>query len=219
MDRPVFKRSINLKELRSILFDFDGTLLDSFPTHFQAYQATFARFEISLTEDEFRRTYSPNWYQTYQALGLPREVWDLADSYWLEEAAKQEPGLLPGVKAMLPQLQHRYVLGLVTSGSRNRVLRDLSRTDLAGFFQAVVTGDDVQEPKPAPVGLNVALAKLGLQPNEAVYIGDTPADYEMARAAGVDFIGVASQFSLSRPDDEYVQLNSIGELGELAALD
>src|SRR3989304_9636202 len=87
---------------------------------------------------------------------------------------------------------------------------DLSPEGKMDLLQVIVTGDDVREPKPSPESLHAALEKLGLQPNEALYVGDAQADYEMARAAGVAFLGVASKFSASTSDDEYQQVDSIG---------
>jgi pyrophosphatase PpaX len=209
------KETLIPTNLKTVLFDLDGTLLDSFSAHFKAYEGMFAKLGMKITQDEFLRCYSPNWYETYQAVGLPREAWELADAHWLEESAKQEPRLFPGVMDFLLRLRSRFVLGLVTSGSKSRVLRDLTRTGITECFQVIVTGDDVREPKPSPEGLHVALEKLGLQPKEALYVGDAQADYEMARAAGVAFLGVASKFSGSTTDDEYLRVDSIGRVLKL----
>lgn len=208
MANPIIARA----NLRAVLFDLDGTLLDSFAVHCKIYEAMFAKFDIQITKHEFMRCYSPNWCHTYQAVGLPKESWGLADAYWLEEATKHEPALFPGAKDALLQISARYALGLVTSGSKSRVLRDLKRTGIVDHFQVIVTGDDVQEPKPSPEGLRRALENLGVHSNEAIYVGDTPADYEMARGATVGFIGVSSQFLRSGFDHQYHLVESISDL-------
>ena len=79
------------KNLKGLLFDLDGTLLDSFSAHFEAYRAMFERFDIQISKDSFLATYSPNWLHTYQAMGLPAELWATADAYWREAAAQQQP--------------------------------------------------------------------------------------------------------------------------------
>jgi len=164
---------------------------------------------------KFLSTYSPNWYHTYEAVGLPKGDWDSADAYWLEEAEKRSPELLPGARETLTTLDTRYPLGLVTSGSRSRVLKDLERTGIGHFFKTVVTGDDIQRPKPSPEGLEIALLSLGVQPGEVVYIGDSCADYEMSKAARVHFIGVKSAFDSLNPDDPNYHLCSIADLPHL----
>jgi HAD superfamily hydrolase (TIGR01509 family) len=172
----------------------------------------FARFGIEITKERFLASYSPNWYETYQAMGLPKETWETANSYWLEAAAQQTPGLFPGVERILPQLSSSYKLGLVTSGSKSRVFRDLERTGIKTTFETVITGDDVQQPKPAPEGLELALVRLEIQPHEAVYIGDAQADYEMAHAAKVQFVGVSSAFASLKAIDSCIQVETIAEL-------
>jgi pyrophosphatase PpaX len=202
----------DLDKVRGVVFDLDGTLLDSYTAHFEAYLAMFTRFGIAVTAESFGAMYSPNWYQVYEAVGLPRELWKQADTCWLEEAARHAPLVFPGVKETLEQLQAHYRLGIVTAGSKSRVTRDLEKNGIGAFFETVITGDDVQRPKPAPQGLEFALRALGLGVAEALYVGDTMSDYETARAAGVRFVGVSSQFSAFRPELECAVLASIPDL-------
>jgi HAD superfamily hydrolase (TIGR01549 family) len=210
-------QSLDRGRLKALLFDLDGTLLDSFPAHLEAYRIMFGRFGIEITKESFLKSYSPNWYETYQAMGLPKEAWEIANAYWLEAAALQTPGLFPGVEQILPQLANSYKLGLVTSGSKSRVVRDLTRTGINGVFEVVITGDDVQQPKPAPQGLELALARLNVQPREAVYIGDAQADYEMAHAAKVQFVGVRSAFDSLKAIDSCMQVEKIADIVALLA--
>lgn len=202
-------------KVRGLLFDLDGTLLDSFPAHFEAYRVMFARFEIEISEESFLAAYSPNWYHTYEAMGLPGEVWEEANRYWVEAAEKLPPRLLPGVVETLDALRDSYRLGIVTSGSRGRVLKDLERTDISRFFGVVVTGDDVRAPKPAPEGLQLGLSRIGLEAEEVVYVGDAHADYEMARAAGVPFLGIPSSFASLKDDHPCYKVRSITDLLEV----
>lgn len=193
-----------LNNINTLLFDLDGTLLDSFTVHLKVFKTTFAQFGIQLTEENFLSNYSPNWYKTYEALGLGKEDWAAADAFWLKEAEKKNPQLFAGVNETLIKLNGNYTLGLVTSGSKRRVVRDLKATGIARFFKTIVTGDDIKTPKPSPEGLEIALRNLDKRSDEAIYIGDSSADFEMAKAAGVFFIGVRSEFnSLSKNHSDY----------------
>ena len=203
------------KEFKGILFDLDGTLLDSFSVHYEVYEVMFARFGIHITKGSFLSTYSPNWYETYRAVGLPEEHWDAANSCWVEEAEKRSPELLPGVYETLTRLREHFTLGIVTSGSKSRVLKDVERTGVRAFFQIIVTGDDIRTPKPAPEGLELALRSLGMGPNEIVYVGDALADYEMAKACGVHFLGVSSGFANLDPNHSGYKLHPITDLPEV----
>lgn len=206
-------------QARGILFDFDGTLLDSFPAHYEAYQRMFAHFGIPVTEERFFAVYSPDWYQVYQAMGLSRDLWEQANDIWMEEAARHHAGLFHGVTDVLSTLRQAYPLGIVTSGSKSRVMRDMDRTGIRAYFEIVITGDDIRKPKPAPDGLLLALHAMGLQAKDAVYIGDALADFEMAQAAGVRFIGIPSQFASLTPEHPSWQVSSIRKLPEVFGLE
>ena len=202
---------------KGLLFDFDGTLLDSFSVHFAAYEQMFARLGRTVSRQALLAAYAPNWYATYEALGLPRALWPQADAYWVEAAAQHTTQLFPGVRETLLHLAERYTLGLVTSGSKPRVLADLEREGIAPLFQVVITGDDVEAPKPDPDGLIRALQTLDLQPHEALYIGDAPADYEMAQALDVAFLGVTSAFVQAHDEASYPRVPSVTALPALLA--
>ena len=207
-----------LNNVKALLFDLDGTLLDSFPVHYEVYKTMFARFGIQINKEKFLNTYSPDWYKTYEAMELPKENWELANLYWLEEAEKHSPGLFPGVHETLSKLSRRFALGLVTSGSKNRVINDLDRTGIKHFFKTIITGDDIRTPKPSPEGLNLALGKIEKKATESIYIGDTSVDYEMAKAGRVYFIGVNSAFnSLSNNHPDY-NIHSITDLPRLLGI-
>ncbi len=194
----------NQGSIKAVLFDLDGTLIDSFPIHYTAYEVMFGRFGIEISKEMFLRSYSPNWYQTYEAFGLAQEHWNEANAIWLEAADKQMPKLFPGVRDMLVSLLAGFTLGIVTSGSKTRVTNDIHRLKIASHFTTIVTGDDVRKPKPSPEGLDLALNELSISPCEAVYVGDATADFEMAKAAGVTFFGVPSEFAnLSHGHPEY----------------
>lgn len=198
--------------ISTLMFDLDGTLLDSFSVHYESYVVMFGRFGISITQETFLAGYSPNWYHTYEAMGLAKEHWDLANTIWLEEAEKLTAELFPGTVKTLEALSANYFLGLVTSGSKSRVNRDLMRTGIDRFFQTIVTGNDITDPKPSPEALLLALKNVDKAPNEAIYIGDAYADFQMAKAAGVHFIGVSSQFANLRSDDPDYAVHSITDL-------
>lgn len=207
-----------LANIKAVVFDLDGTLLDSFPAHYEVYKIMFARLGIKINKEKFLTTYSPDWYKTYEAMELPREKWGLANSYWLEEAEKHSPELFPDVTQTLSTLAEHFTLGLVTSGSRTRVMNDLERTGIKHFFKIIVTGDDIENPKPSPEGLNLALSNLQLKANEAIYVGDTSIDYEMAKAGGVRFVGVKSAFNSLNPNHPEYSINSIKDLPGLMSI-
>lgn len=180
--------------VRAVLFDWDGTLLDSYHADAHAYLKMFQELGIEWGLDELHRHYSPDWYRVYRAAGLARGRWQQADRLWRRYYRQRKPALLPGSRAVLRRLARSFDLGLVTSGDRARVNRQLRRFGLARLFSARVCNEDVGRRKPHPAPLRLALRRLGATPEEAVYVGDAPEDIEMARRAGVRAVAVLGPF-------------------------
>jgi len=183
---------------RAILFDWDGTLLDSYKADSRAYVAMFREFGIEWTERHFARHYSPNWYRVYVAARLPRKHWKQADHSWTAAYKAEKPPLPPGAREVIRALRERFLLGIVTSGDRDRVRRQLREFCLAADFSAVICSQDTAKRKPHPAPLRAALARLGTSASEAIYVGDTAEDIEMARRAGVRAIGVLGPFPTAK---------------------
>jgi HAD superfamily hydrolase (TIGR01509 family) len=180
---------------RAVLFDWDGTLLDSADACWRSYERLFRSLEIPFDRGIFDCTYSPDWYRTYEKVGLPRERWDEADAAWLEMYADEECRLVPSAREGLAALEAGGVAtGLVTSGSRDRVARELARLGLERAFPVVVCSEDVRAKKPHPEALLHALERLEVPAAAAAYVGDSPEDVHMARAAGVYSVGVPGGF-------------------------
>lgn len=180
--------------LAAVLFDWDGTLIDSYHADSQAYLALFQEMGVPWGLAELEHHYSPNWYAVYRAAGIPNARWPDADRIWRAFYAKHRPKLITGARQVLAQLSRRHKLGLVTSGDRNRVTQQLGEFRLLRVFRTRVCGGDLEEKKPHPAPLVMALRKMAIPPAQCVYVGDTPEDVEMARAAGVRAIAVLGPF-------------------------
>src|SRR5271155_3400919 len=126
------------RKILGVLFDWDGTLLNSYAADSAAYLAMFRQMEITWGLDDLARHYSPNWYNVYRAAGLQQSRWDDADLAWRAEYVTQKPQLLPGARSLLASLGKQYPLGLVTGGDRDRVLRELRQFRLLRTFSAKV---------------------------------------------------------------------------------
>ena len=186
---------MSARRLRAVLYDWDGTLADSAEASYRCYQRVFARHGIAFDRARFQETYSPNWYETYRAVGLPEDRWAEADALWLREFAREECWLLSGaVEALAHVAGAGLRQGLVTSGSRERVARDAAARGVDRYFGVVVCAEDTTERKPHPEALLTALGRLGIDPTEAAYVGDSPEDVAMARAAGAFSVGIPGGF-------------------------
>jgi HAD superfamily hydrolase (TIGR01509 family) len=191
----------------AVLFDWDGTLVNSADVSFRCFESVFGGYGITFDRDAYASTYSPNWHRTYTAVGLPEDCWSEADARWVESYGRETIPLVEGARQAVERLiEAGLTVALVTSGDRGRVERELAAHGLDRVFGVVVCGPDVARKKPHPEALLLALARLGVPPGSAVYVGDSPEDVEMARNAGAWSIGVPGRFpnvaalERSRPD-------------------
>jgi HAD superfamily hydrolase (TIGR01509 family) len=184
--------------INTVVFDWDGTLVDSASLGLVAFQKSFADLGFEFDLRIYEATYSPNWYSTYEALGLPPEKWNEADELWLIHYGEQTPELIDGVADTLRNLRSRnYRLAVVTSGSEGRVCREIDQSDLHGVFDTIICNEHIVKKKPHPEGLELALERLGCHSTAAAYVGDAPEDIEMGKAANVLTIGVRSNYPSS----------------------
>jgi phosphoglycolate phosphatase len=193
--------------LRAVLFDWDGTLVNTAEASYRCYEKLFGSYGIAFDRDAFRRTYSPNWHLTYSALGLAEERWAEADARWLQHYCEEEVVLIEGAREALVRVGEAGLLaGLVTSGDSLRVRRELEGLEVAGLFRVVVCAEDAVNRKPHPEALLLALERLQVAPTAAAYVGDSPEDVRMAHAAGVFAVGIPGGFpnrealAASRPE-------------------
>ena len=203
-------------QVTTLVFDWDGTLADSAGLGLTAFQKTFADLGVAFPIDVYEATYSPNWYSTYEALGLAKEKWQQADDLWLQHYGEETAGLIEGAAEAILDLQTRgYRLGVVSSGSESRVCRELERSALSGVFAVVVCNEHIVHKKPHPEGLDLALGKLRSARAEAAYVGDAPEDIQMGKSAQVLTVGVRSSYPSSKrllaaePD---IYLESLAEI-------
>jgi HAD superfamily hydrolase (TIGR01549 family) len=197
--------------INTLLFDWDGTIVDSAHLGLQAFQKAFTELGEPFMLDVYESTYSPNWYATYEALGLPREKWQRADELWLVHYGDQLAELIEGVGDVLLGF-HRdgYKLGVVSSGSHNRVRREIELSQLTDIFSVVICNDQVTNRKPHPEGLEKALEQISSRSDETVYVGDSPEDIQMGKAANVLTVGVKGSYPgnsrlLSAEPDIYLE--------------
>lgn len=194
------------RPMQLILFDWDGTIVDSIERHFDAYAVVCRRFGLPFDRAVFRRAYAPDWRLMYRQLGMPEERIEEAGRVWREAFAGHEAPPFPGVRAALERLAMAgFALGIVTGGHHEIIWPQLERFGLAYLFPVRVFGNDTISGKPHPGPLQLALERAarlersGLQgggrpvpPAETAYVGDALDDMRMAAAAGVRGVGIVS---------------------------
>jgi HAD superfamily hydrolase (TIGR01662 family) len=200
----------------TLLFDWDGTLFDSATRGFEAFDKTFRELGVEFSKEVYDACYSPNWYTMYETLNLPSSRWREADDLWIRHYGEEPAELVDGAGEMLFALNRKgYRLGVVSSGSQRRVIREIYELGLASIFGTVVCNEDITNKKPHPEGLEKAMDSLNAARLLCAYVGDAPEDIQMGKNAGVQTVGVRSAYPTSKllkeagPD---IHLESITEL-------
>ena len=188
---------MNLR-ISTLVFDWDGTLADSAHLGLIAFEKTFDELGVPFEHAVYEATYSPNWYSTYEALGLQKEHWPVADEIWTRHYGEQTAPLIDGVGETLLSLKAKgYQLAIVSSGTRSRVLREVQQSVLSDAFAVIVCNEDIVNKKPDPEGLLRALHSMNVLASQCAYVGDAPEDIEMGRRGNVMTIGVRSNYPSS----------------------
>jgi HAD superfamily hydrolase (TIGR01549 family) len=172
-----------------VLFDYDGTLLDSTAITYESFKEAFAELGYGdLGLEFFRKEFSMNHDEMYRKMGVRKEdvkkVEDVWWGYW--EVMKDEIELFPETTPTLEKLKSLGIgIGLVSDGRGSRIKENFERFGIGKYFSIVVTRDDADENKPSPKRLLVALEKIKKGGDECIYVGDRVEDIRAGRAAGV----------------------------------
>lgn len=208
--------SPQIENITTLLFDWDGTIADSAQLGLTAFQKSFGALGLEFPQEIYETAYSPNWYSIYEAMGLPKEKWAMADDLWMQHYGEQTARLVEGAANTLRQLHQRgYRLGIVSSGSECRLTRELDHQELTELFDVVICNEQMRNKKPDPEGLNTALAMLECSNKQSCYVGDSPEDIEMGKRAELLTVGVRSTYPTSwrlRESNPDIYLESFSEL-------
>lgn len=181
----------------AIVFDWDGTLVDTLPAITRANAEVIGSYGVHYDDAAYRAAYSPDWRSMYRRLGVPAARIEEAGGRWLAayRALMGEVRAFDGVDAALARLAEAgFLMGLVTAGDREVVEHQLLATGLGAYLPVRVCGDDMPFAKPHPAPLLQALDELGIRgrPHRVIYIGDAPDDMRMARTVGARGVGIVS---------------------------
>ncbi len=189
--------SVLLKDYKFIVFDWDGTLMDSIDRIVTSMQRAFVDVGLDRPEDNDVREIiglSLGTAITRLAKNQNAEVHQqISDRYRYHfvDAAEVPMPMFPRAMEMLGSLKERgYKLGVATGKARRGLDRVFNESECHHYFDATRCADET-ESKPHPKMLNELMDELGVAANETLMVGDTEFDMVMARNAGVDALGVS----------------------------
>lgn len=182
---------MNLMQYQAILFDLDGTLIETIKLYEEACIEAFALTKIKMSKAEFQYLYAKGWrlpeWLTHYDMDTTHEtaIRKKRDEIY-EELLRTRAIWRDGAEDILAYAKKKSPTGIVT-GSWRRYLKAINkRIHFDRYIDAVITADDMHDKmKPDPYGLLLMAKKLGVKPQECIYIGDQAFDIEAAEAAGM----------------------------------
>ncbi|MCI0504281.1 HAD family phosphatase [Candidatus Micrarchaeota archaeon] len=180
--------------IRAVLFDFDGVVVRSEPLHKQTFLDLLSPYGVSVPEKRWYREFAGTGSRHIFEVLVKEHALSLDVGALVERRKKAyearvragELGEMPGVRDFISLLNGRGIRTAIVSGShRTNVKAALDTLELGGFFELIVSGDDLHERKPDPGPFLHAAKKLGFPPSECLVIEDSHSGCEAARRAGM----------------------------------
>ena len=195
---------MNLTHPQALIFDCDGTLADTMPLHWRAWQAVTRRHGLDFPEDRFYalggvpsreilRLLSAEQNRPLDPLAVSEEK-EAAYILFLQEVQPVEP-----VARIVRANAGKLPMAVASGGSQGQINEVLEHVGLRRYFQAVVTSEDVKRPKPAPDIFLEAARRLGVPPQLCRAYEDTELGLQAIRAAGMEAVDVREMTRDARP--------------------
>ena len=190
--------------IKAVLFDLDGTLLDSYDLIADSWRHTVGSLvSRSVSDDEVKHTLGEMLIDSMRRLIPEVDPEEAVDFYreYQREVFLDRIRLFEGTEELLNTLGKAGIKkALVTSRMKSSTFRALEKFGITGLFDAILTASDTDKFKPDPEPIFMILDMVGCKPEEAILIGDTIHDIEAGKAAGV--FTVLANWSLALPPGE-----------------
>ena len=175
-------------DIKLIMFDYDGTLMDTFTLTCHIYNEIFRQFKIekSFTKRQFQELFESDWKNCLKKLGLlEKKQLDKASQIYIEitKDFEDEIRCFPYIMEMIPLLHKKYKLAIISNGNKDIILSRLKKYNLLQYFDYISGNDDGEKPSPQP--LIRCMQKLVVRSEQSIYVGDMDGDIIAGKAAKV----------------------------------
>lgn len=203
--------------IQAILFDIDGTLLDTHELVLRSFEHTLTTHQIPpLTREELMKVIGPGAKIVYAEIAPNHDSQILFDTHRKFQAENTHLSK-PFTKTVstLQELKKRNIkMSAITTRSSMSSVKTLKEAGIFHFFDTVLSFEDVKRPKPHPEGLLTALSYMKIKPENAAMVGDTEIDIQAGRAAGTKTVGITTGMrgkNIAAGNPDFV-INNIAEL-------
>lgn len=180
--------------IKGVLFDLDGTLLNTNDLIIKSFRETFKHYypNREFTHQEIIDCIGPTLEQTAMKY-YPQNIEEMVSMYRHHYVLNHDEliNIYPGIEEMLKTLKGLGLkLAIVTSKKRDMTLKAMEHTNVLDYFDAIISSDEVTQPKPHQEPIEIALKELNLLKDEVIMVGDNSHDIECAYHASVKSVGV-----------------------------
>ena len=195
-----------MNQMKIIIFDFDGVILDSENSHFIAFNEGLKNLKINISEDEYYSKYISlddrgviTNVVNDKNISVTNEEIDMIiknKNDYFESRLIDNSKLFPGVEELIIQLSKNFVLSIGSGANRSEIIKTLKNNNIYDYFEIIVSANEVNNPKPNPETYNRVLDNINtdFNINEIIVIEDSPGGIEAAKSAGLKCIAITNTF-------------------------
>ena len=185
-----------------IIFDLDGTLVDSEPLQYQAFNEVFSRHGHPVSPEEYDEWRGwqvvPRWIES-RGLSLPSELIRQRKKVVYDRLIRDEVTLKPGARQLVEQAVEHFRLGIASGSRRDSIVECLEKFDLIRHFEVLCSTTEVGRGKPHPDVLLETARKMSVMPASVVVVEDSVTGLRAANAAGMRCIVCPDSFLAPSP--------------------
>jgi len=205
--------------IKAVLFDVDGTLLDTNEYIYQAFEHSLDLHYEPMSREILQKVMGKPLEECYRILTEQEDVTELANAHHVFQVENPHLSMpFPNTLKILKQLKKdNYSIAAVTTRARNTAEDTLDESGILPFLDYFVAIDDVANPKPHAEPVMKAVNYFGIDPAEAMMVGDSDVDVMAGKNAGVLTVGVSYGFhgeSIVEADPDFV-IDDISEIVEI----
>lgn len=215
--------------VKAVIFDFDGVISDSEPSHFAATNKAIEKFGIAIDKDSYYADFL-GYTDTEMFEEISKrnnlncskaQIEELIErkAFYFEQIIQKADHLIKGIPQFIKMLKKGGIkIGIYSGASLNDIELMLENSDFAGDFDVVVTADDVKNGKPDPEGYVKALKEINettqskIDPGQCIVIEDSQWGIKAAKQAGMRIIAVTNSYPATELDDADLTIDSVSEL-------